>query len=59
LKNGEADGEECESISHRENRRSGWGAAVVMGFLLHGAKVYGHGKEAYQQRPAYEINQQA
>jgi hypothetical protein len=30
-----------------------------MGFLLHGAKVYGYGKEAYQQRPIYEINQQA
>jgi hypothetical protein len=29
------------------------------GFLLHGATVYGYGKEAYQQRPAYGINQQA
>jgi hypothetical protein len=32
---------------------------AIMGFLLHGAKVYGDGKEAYQQRPAYGINQPA
>jgi hypothetical protein len=36
-----------------------WGAVVSMGFLLHGDKVYGYGKEAYQQRPVYGINQQA
>src|SRR5215510_15084263 len=34
-------------------------AVVIMGFLLHGAQVSGYGKEAYQQWPAYGINQQA
>jgi hypothetical protein len=34
-------------------------AVIIMGFLLHGAKVYGYGKEAYQQQPAYGINQRA
>jgi hypothetical protein len=32
---------------------------VIMGFLLHGDTVDGYGKEAYQQRPVYGINQQA
>src|SRR5262249_19891865 len=39
-----------------------WVAAVVMGFLLHGRRVSCwtvSGKEAYQQRPVYGINQQA
>src|SRR5262249_5556374 len=39
-----------------------WVAVVVMGFLLHGRRVSGctvSGKEAYQQRPVYGINQQA
>ena len=31
----------------------------VMGFLLHGEKIYGYGKEAYQQRPVDGINLQA
>jgi hypothetical protein len=34
-------------------------AVVIMGFLLHGAQVSGYGKKAYQQWPAYGINQQA
>jgi len=34
-------------------------AVVIMGFLLHGDTVSRYGKEAYQQRPVYGINQQA
>jgi len=38
---------------------SWWGAAVAMGFLLHGDRLSVYGKEAYQQRPAEGISGQA
>jgi hypothetical protein len=36
-----------------------WVAVVIMGFLLHGEMFQGYGREAYQQRPVYNINGQA